>query len=90
MTRLFWKIFFWLVVVNFGLAALFFLLSGERLSLSQQKLPVEKVRNIQLQRILSVAYLIEHAGPEVARQYLLEIPQTRVRVWAVDNNGREI
>lgn len=90
MTRLFWKIFFWLIIVNFGLATLFFLLSGERLSLSQQKLPTEKVRNIQLQRILSVSYLIEHAGPEVTRSYLLEIPQTQPKVWVVDQSGNEL
>lgn len=90
MTRLFWKIFFWLIIVNFGLATLFFLLSGERLSLSQQKLPTEKVRNIQLQRILSVSYLIEHAGPEVTRSYLLDIPQNQPKVWVVDQSGNEL
>ena len=90
MTKLFWKIFFWLVAVNLGLATFFFLLSGERLSLSQQKLPVEKVRNIQLQRILSVAYLIEHAGADVARDYLLEIPQTKPRVWVLNKEGEEL
>lgn len=90
MTRLFWKIFFWLIIVNFGLATLFFLLSGERLSLSQQKLPTEKVRNIQLQLILSVSYLIEHAGPEVTRSYLLDIPQNQPKVWVVDQSGNEL
>lgn len=90
MTRLFWKIFFWLIAVNFGLATLFFLMSGERLSLSKQKLPVEKVRNIQLQRILAVSYLIEYAGPEVARAYLLDIPQSQPSVWVVDKGGQEL
>lgn len=90
MTKLFWKIFFWLVVVNFGLAVLFFILSGERLSLSNQKLPVEKVRNIQLQRIKAISYLIEHASPDIARQYMLDIPQTKPRVWVVASDGKEI
>ena len=90
MSRLFWKIFFWLVLVNFGLAAIFFIVSGERLSLSQQKLSNEKIRSIQLQRILSVSYLIEHAGSDIARQYLKELPQSKPRVWVVDENGQEL
>ena len=90
MTRLFWKIFGWLFIVNFALATLFFVLSGERFSVPQTKFPVEKIREIQQQRLLAVSYLIEFSGVDAAKKYLTETPDNRLKVWVADQQGADI
>ncbi|WP_299775113.1 HAMP domain-containing sensor histidine kinase [uncultured Pseudoteredinibacter sp.] len=90
MSKIFWKIFFWLIVVNYGVATIFFLVSGERLALSQKQFSSEKLRRVQLQRIQFITYLLAESDEGVARKFIHENREMRPRIWVLDASGQDI